>query len=206
MEYAPVLVENHDATVTFKCHQATPLDLIRATGRQTRIPIGVVLGKDPSLLSKPRRYDLEKVTARDALLEAIRSTDYSIREEGGVLELIAGDLAPRQNGLLLLHYSNFKLGGTLVEMGVFLTGWMWAVIRPGLGFMTSIAGSTNDEQFSGEAIPSATTEEIANKIVSLGSKGMWILRTSPDLTNDPSNDKVEIEPYQHYSNRANVDF
>ena len=82
-KFAPVIVSNPSVTVIFKCNHATPLDLIRATGRQTRIPIGLVLGLNPSMLEKPpRSYDLEGVTAQNALAEAIRDTGYSLREEG----------------------------------------------------------------------------------------------------------------------------
>jgi hypothetical protein len=96
-EFAPVIVSNPSATVTFKCAHATPLDLIRAIGRQTRIPIGLVSGPDPGMLEKPQHsYDLEGVTAQNALNEAIRDTGYSLREEGGVFLLMAGDLTPHQ--------------------------------------------------------------------------------------------------------------
>jgi len=90
-------------------------------------------------------------------------------------------------------------------MAAYLTGWMWAATDPILGWGSSITGSINDERFTLEKMPSATTEEIANKIVSQGSKGMWILRTAPYDTHKPSDDQVWIEPYQHYSNRPNVE-
>jgi hypothetical protein len=206
-EFAPLIVSNPLATITFKCRHATALDLIRATGRQTRIPIGLVLGLDSSMLEKPQHsYHLEGVTAQNALAEAIRDTGYSLREEDGVLVLIAGDLAPRQANFLYLYYVNFQPSGTMAEVAAYLTGWMWAATRPISGWGGSIAGSTNDERFTLEKMPSATTEEIANKIVSQGSKGMWILRTAPNDTHNPSDDQVEIEPYQHYSNRPNVEF
>jgi hypothetical protein len=48
-EFAPVLVKNPGMKVTFKCDHATPLELIRAVGFQTRLPIGLVLGRDCSL-------------------------------------------------------------------------------------------------------------------------------------------------------------
>lgn len=205
--FAPDIVSNPSATVTFKCTHAAPLDLIRATGRQTRIPIGLVLGLDPSMLEKPQRYyDLEGVTAQNALTEAIRDTGYSLREEDGVLVLIAGDLTPRQTSLLYLQYANFQASGSMVVMAANLTGWMWTATHPVSGYGGSILGSTNDERFTLKEMQSATTEEIANKIVSQGSKGMWILRTAPSNTHNPSDDRVEVEPYQHYSNRPNVEF
>jgi len=206
-KFAPVIVRNPSATVTFKCTHATPLDLIRATGRQTRIPIGLVLGLNPSLLGTPTRsYNLEGVTAQDALAEAIRDTGYSLTEEDGVLVLIAGDLTPRQKNLLYLQYADFQASGTMAVMAANLTGWMWTATHPTAGYGGSITGSTNDEHFTLKKMRSATTEEIANKIVSQGSKGMWILRTAPNDTHTPSDDQVEVEPYQHYSNQPNVEF
>jgi hypothetical protein len=206
-KFAPAIVTNPFATVTFECTRATPLDLIRATGRQTRIPIGLVLGLDPSALEKPQRsYDLVGMTAQNALTEALRDTGYSLREEDGVHVLRAGDLTPSQENYLYLHYTNFQSSGTMAEMAADLTGWMWTATHLASGYGGSILGSTNDERFTLEEMQSATTEEIANKIVSQGSKGMWILRTAPSDTHDPSDYQVEVEHYQHYSNRPNVEF
>ena len=205
--FAPVVVSNPESKVTFKCDHASPLDLIRTTGRQTRIPIGVVLGQEPGVLSKPRRsYDLENVDARSALLEAIQDTGYSLIEENHVLVLIADDLTARQQRLLTQPYSDFGRGSnsTMVELGVSLTMWMRNAIDPMDGYAASIGGSTNDERFTLAEPLSGTTEEIANRIVSLGSKGMWIFRADPSPHSGESTDQVEIEPYQHYSNRVSI--
>jgi hypothetical protein len=206
-EFDPLLVMNAGSKVTFKCDRATPMDLIRATGRQTRIPIGIVLGEDLEALSKPvYSYDLEEVDARDALLKAIEGTGYSLQNQNQVMVLIAGDVTQRQEEALTHLYSNFSSSNqTMVEIGANLTGWMWAEVDGAKGFGGSIGGSTNDERFTLKPIPSASTEEIANRIVSLGSKGMWILRADPFHASGGSNDEVEVEPYQHYSNRAYVE-
>ena len=92
----------------------------------------------------------------------------------------------------------------MFHMGVGLTMWMQAASHPDRGFGGSILGSLNDEKLTLKIPPSSSTEEIANAIVSLGSKGIWILRATPDDSDDGANDKVEIEPYQHYSNRPNI--
>jgi hypothetical protein len=170
-EFSPVIVPNPSAKVTFKCTRATPLDLIRATGRQTRIPIGLVLGLDSSKIEKPQRsYDLEGVTAQEALIEVIQDTGYVLRKnEEGVFVLIAGDMTPRQKSLLYLQYASFQASGTLAQMAAQLNGWMRVAAHPGFGYGGSILGSTNDERFTLEEMRSATTEEIANKIVSQGS-------------------------------------
>lgn len=202
-EFAPLLVPNNGSRVTFQCDRATPMDLIRASGQQTRMPIGIVLGQDLNALSKPvRSYNLKDVSARDALLEAIQGTGYSLREEDHVTVLFAGDITSRQMQLLKHEYSDFgsEQSATMAELGAGLNGWMWAEVDPVRGYGASIQGSMNDERFILEPIKDATTEEIANRIVSLGSKGMWIFRVAAFPPADASDDRIEIEPYQHYSN------
>ncbi len=206
-EYAPVLVSNPGSKVTFRCDRASPLDLIRSVGRQSRRPIGVVLGRDPSRLSRPSHsYDVENVDARVALRKAIEGTGYTLKEENHVLVLTAGDLSPRQKDLLFHRYADFVPGKnqTMFELGFFLSISMRQAVDPKPGYAANILSSLNDERFTLEATFPATTEGIANRIVSLGSKGMWIFRVDP--TAPPANwtDEVSVEPYQHYSNRPIV--
>jgi hypothetical protein len=205
-EYQPSMVANAEARVTFRCSLATPFDLIHAVGRQARQPIGVVIGQDANTLYRtPRTYDLRKVDGWSALQTAIEGTGYSLRVQNGVWEVIAGDLSPRQSDLLTLRLTDFKTNpnSTMVVIGSQLTMWLGAAIHPEAGYGASILGSTNDEQFTISPIPSATTEEIANRIVSLGSRGLWILRVGASNSASPEDDGVEVQPYQHYSNRVN---
>lgn len=205
-EYQPSMVTNPDARVTFRCSAATPFDLIRAVGRQTRHPIGVVIGQDANTLYRtPRKYDLRKVDGWSALQAAVEGTGYSLRVEKSMWEVIAGDLSPRQSDLLTLRLADFKTNpnSTMVDMAFQLTMWIGAVKHPEVGYGASILGSTNDEQFTMAPIASATTEDIANRIVSLGSRGLWILRLGASNSASPEDDEVEVQPYQHYSNRIN---
>lgn len=206
-EFAPKMVRNVAPTVTFVCDRATPMDLVRAVGRQTRIPIGVVMGQDSSAIDRRiRSYDLEKVDARSALQTAIEGTGYTLRDENPVLVLIAGDLTARQMNLLTRSYSDFRSGpnSTMVKLGAGLSMWMEASLDRFDGFGGSIMYSTNDERFTLGNCSGETTEEIANKIVSLGSKGMWIFKANAFAASDKLRDEVVIEPYQHYSNKPNI--
>jgi hypothetical protein len=186
-------------TVNYRKEEATPFELIAATARQTHAATGVVLGQNPdTLFYTPRSYDLRDADARTALLEAIRGTGYSLKEESGVFVICAGDLTSRQHDLLTHYYQNFGSGppSTMFELGARLTMWMRAVVNPNGGSAWSILSSTSDERFNLAVIPSATTEEIANRIVTLGSKGMWIFRVAGSPSAE-STDAVEIYSYQH---------
>src|SRR5271170_523051 len=78
-QFEPALVSNPESKVTFACRNATALELIESTGRQSRKPIGIVPGEDPALLSKTKRgYRLFEVDAMSALLEAVAGTGYTV--------------------------------------------------------------------------------------------------------------------------------
>jgi hypothetical protein len=204
----PVLVSNPNAEVTFACRDATALELIQSTGRQTRKPIGVVLGEDPTLLSKTKRpYSLFEVDAESALMAAVVGTGYTVEESGDGFLVIAGDLTPRQRQVLTHEYLGFQGGAnvTMAKLGSQLTILMESEIDDLTGFGGSTPGSANDENFTLEAMPPSTVQEIADRIVSLGSKGLWILTTDALQRTSGSTDTVQIEPYQHYSNLPATD-
>lgn len=203
-DYQPRIVSNPDNTVTFHCDHATRMDLIRAVGFQTRLPLGVVLGAGGEALTlKMNSYDLDRVDAQAALRQAIAGTGYSLKEEDGVLVMIAGDLTPRQSNLLSHAFFDFKPGEreSMAELGFALTMWLGSVVDPQRSYGASILGSTNDEQFTIHVAPGATTEQIANEIVRQGSKGIWVLNLGASSSGVPK-DEVRIESYQHYTNAA----
>ena len=206
--FEPVLVSNPGEKVTFACRDATALELIESTGRQTRVPIGIVFGQDPTVLSKTKRsYRLFDVDVMSALLEAVAGTGYKVgRSERGFL-LIAADLNARQRQILTHKFADFPgaSNATMPELANSLTMWIEGEFDHPTVFMSSILGSTNDEQLTLRALPPSTAQQIADKIVSLGSRGMWILTMDAVQRTSGWTDGIKIEPYQHYSNLPTTD-
>ena len=207
-QFEPALPNNPKTEVTFACRDATALELIESIGRQTRIPIGIVLGEDDARLSKTRRdYRLLGVDAKSALAQAVVGTGYSVSESDAGFLLTAGDLTSRQREVLIQELVDFRAGSEapMVELGSQLTMWLQAAIGHPAGFAGSILYSTNDERFTLQKLPPLTVQQIADGIVSLGSKGMWILTTDPVQRTSEWTDGVKIEPYQHYSTQPVLD-
>jgi hypothetical protein len=207
-QFEPTVVSNLKAEVTVVCRDATGLELIESIGHQTRIPIGVVLGKDPDLLAKTRRnYRLFNVGAKSALLEAVTGTGYTVGESDAGFLITAGDLTSRQSEVLGQKLLDFgaRSNATMVELGSQLTMWLQSAVDHPQGFGGGILYSTNDERFTLQALPPLTVQQIADGIVSLGSKGIWILTTDPVQRTSEWTDAVKIEPYQHYSNLPTTD-
>ncbi|MBB5338442.1 hypothetical protein [Tunturiibacter gelidoferens] len=205
-EFAPKLVDNPNRVVTFRC-QGTALDLIESAGRQARIPIGLVLdARQEIIFHTKRQFDLIGADAASALREAIRETGYELKQEGDVLVIVPVTLTDRQRNLLALRLTNFKTlpGSTMFDLGLHLNMWLRDATNPMTGYNLSHPSSNNEEQFTFAEIPSATTQEIANRIVQLGSKGMWVLRLNAGEADGRQIDTLEIEPYQHHSNRPVV--
>ena len=108
-EYAPSVVPNPEESVTFRCQNATPFDLIRAVGRQTRVPIGVAIGIHPTaLLTIPHSYDLDRVQAKEAFSLASRAIGFITLERprtsrGRLHRIIRGSASrcPRSRDLSL---------------------------------------------------------------------------------------------------------
>lgn len=199
------MVANPFSIVTFQCKGATRLELIRAVGRQTRIPIGVAMGQDAGTLEKTKQtYDLAGVDAKTALQEAIAETGYSLEERDGVIVLMAGDMTPYQRELLTYRLKDFGGGRdrTVADLDFQLNMWLDAAINPDKpGYGASIGGSSNDERFTIKTISDGTVEAMANRIVSLGSKGMWIFSAEGIAAAGSPWQRIVIDSYQHYSNR-----
>lgn len=207
-ENKPRLVANPSSTVTFKCRDTTRLALIRAVGRQTRIPIGVAMSEDAAILTKTREhYDLVGVDAKTALREAIVGTGYSLKEKDGVLVLMAGDMTAYQRKLLTYRLRNFHLGSddTVTYMNFKLNMWLDAEIDPKTGYAADMLGQTDDEKLPNEVIAEGTVESIANRIVSFGSNGMWIFSAEAVPTKGSPMERMIFESYQHFSNRPLTD-
>ena len=204
VEFAPKLVENPNRIVTFRCEEATVMDLIESVGRQTRIPIGLVLDARHELPFHTRRkFNLDSVDAESALNTSIRGTGYELTREGDVLVITPGIVSDRERDLLALRLVDFRApsNSTMFELGLQLDMWLRAATNPLPGYNLSHMGSTNEERFAFANIPSATTEEVADRIVQLGSKGMWTLTMLAGEAGGKAVDTIEVEPYQHYSNR-----
>lgn len=203
-EFEPKLIENPNRLVTFECNACSATELVESTGRQTRLPIGLVLrSRQKSAFDAKRSFHLVGVEAKSALLTATQGIGYGLIQNGNVLLIVPDDLDREEQKLLEVPLVNFKTApnSTMLELGLALNMWMLDAIDPQPGYNLSHLGSMNDERFTVANVPSATTEEIANCIVQLGSGGIWILRMNAAKATGIPIVTLDVQPYQHYSNK-----
>lgn len=185
--------------VTFGSAEASPLNVIAAVGLQTHTPIGIVFGQhQQTLCDKKHGFSIKDQLPKDALVRAVAGTGYSVRERSGVFVIAAPDIPNWQRKLLKHRYRVFKAEEemTMAELGAQLTGWMWVAVDHAKGYGASIMGSLSAEQLKLGVMKFASTEEIANRIVSLGSKGIWLLKA--DKSNASSAMQESITTYSYH--------
>lgn len=74
-----------------------------------------------------------------------------------------------------------------------LTGWMWTEVGHVPAWDASIMMSSLDaEKVQLSTIKEESTEQIANRIVKLGSKGIWVLKPNTANPKGPADEQIDI--------------
>jgi len=184
--------------VTFVARDATALHAILQMAQQTRQPLGIIFGENPQRLCEIHHaFQIRTGQIRDALDQAILDTGYSIRDEDDILILQPPDLISWQQTLLDYHYESFSQEEPvpMSYLAAQLTGWMWAAADPAQGYGGSILHSLDDEKVHLGTINGESTEQIANRIVNLGSKGVWMLKPNTPNPKGPTDEQISIDSY-----------
>ena len=69
---------------------------------------------------------------------------------------------------------------TIQGLGVILSGYIRSRLFPGRGYAGNILSSTDAEKVTAFTLQNASVEEIADYIVSRGTKGIWLLHALSD--------------------------
>jgi hypothetical protein len=167
-------------------------------GSETHIPIGVVLETEkPHQLCEDNRH----VTIRDRpiseFLDALLAqSNYAWSVNDGVIAIRPSHLADQVNRVLTMKFDRF--GGmqtTMQGLGISLKAWIYSRLHPEAnGFATDIISSPDAEQFAQFEVRDASVEQILNKIVSLGNKGIWILQMRRGVE---SNTDIDLHTYSY---------
>lgn len=169
------------------------MKMLTAVGRQVRLPIGIVLGKDYTRLCRVSgSFDFSDSDAADAVQKIAKLAGYSASEEHDTVLLTPPDMLPWQNDALNYRFTDFPGFGnaTMAGMGMQLTGRIEMEIGKAPGFGASLLSSPNDLRMSLPSMESPSTKEIAEAIVSLDGHGIWMMK--PTVKNPQGANDVAI--------------
>jgi hypothetical protein len=193
-----------DGSIVFRDIQSTPLKSIIRMSIENRIPLGIVFGASPLLCADRPTINIKAISVSDAFSQALAGTGYKVANENNVYVLTGPDMTSHEMKLLNYRFEKFSAtNSTMSHAGALLNGYIVTLAEGATGFTVDTLEGPSPEKINVK-MQSATTEEIANRIVSLNNKGVWAFRPArdeiPTLTNSEhvrvfsyTEDQAEIE-------------
>lgn len=153
-------------------------------GTDTHTPIGIVLDTDKpeTLCEEYRHFAVQDTPVPEFLNHLLAGSDYFWAFEGQVVVIRPTHLSDQTRRVLDMTFDRF--GGmrtTMQGLGTTLHGWIYSKLNPGSGFAGEILSSLDSEHFAQFNMQNASVEQILNAIVSLGSKGIWVIQLPKDF-------------------------
>ena len=173
-------------------------------GSEMHIPIGIVLetNKPHQLCEENRQVTIRDRPISEFIDELLAHSNYAWSVNDGVIVIRPVHVTDQLTRVLSIKFDRF--GGiqtTMQGLGSVLDTWVYSRLHPeAKGYAGDILSSLDADQFPHFEVRDASVEQILNKIVSLGSKGMWLCHLDKDFEH---NRKVDLHTYS-YKDDANA--
>ena len=173
-------------------------------GNDRRIPIGIVLekGNPHQLCEENRQVSIRDRPISKLVNELLARSNYVWSVNNGVIVIRPAHVTDEVNRVLSIKFDSFGGGQTTMQgLGILLSTWVnWRLHPEAKGYLGDILSSPDADQFPHFEVRDATVEQTLNKIVSLGSKGMWLFELDKDFGH---NRNVDFHTYS-YKDDANA--
>jgi hypothetical protein len=165
--------------VSLNASKITPLRGILRIAAEYRIPVGIVVGTHPLLCGSRKDFNIREAGVWDVFEEVVARTGYEVTFEDGVFVIRAPDTTAHELELLDHQFERFRATkDTISGAGGWLAGYILTV-EGASGFGGDNLFSPGEPTFTID-MQSVTTEQIANRIVTSGGKGVWVFRPTPE--------------------------
>jgi hypothetical protein len=186
--------------IVLTASRASPLWAVLRVASENKTPLGIAFGTHPVLCSEERPLQINATNLKDAFLQALAGTGYTVEMEGGVYTLTAPDTTTHEMALLNYRFQKFSAtDSTMSGAGQLLAGYIRTVAEGATSFAGDTIYSTTSQKLTIQMY-SSTTKEIANQIVSQNGKGVWVFRPTADAVPASGRDTpVQIYSYEENS-------
>jgi hypothetical protein len=183
--------------VTLHLSQTSALAAIIDIGKVSHQPLGIVLGANASAFcASQQKVDIEDESALDAVARVVKPLKYSVATKQGVVVVEPDAIAQWLTAILEHRYDFPALTGlTITSLGTRLDGWMKMEVGHAPGYAASTHHAPNAQRFDLGAMMSASTEEIADRIVSLGPKAVWMMGPNTPNPKSALDMDIRVAPY-----------
>ena len=181
--------------------KATALETLGDIGLQTKVPIGIIPGKDAGALCRTKTTFVflgeDPRTALDAIAQQLH---FTLNQEDGVFLLTAPDVTPHQRDVLEHRFSIYRSGRkSMVQLiSVQLSEALWSAFgRPtDAGYGGSIYHSVDAPKISlPPVLRNVTAQDIATLVVKSPPGGIYLSHVNPSRMDTPDDLKIQIESY-----------
>ena len=191
--------------------RATPLETLEQIGLQTKVPIGIIPGKDPGALCRTKTtIVLLGEEPRNALDAIAQQLHYTLNQEDGVFLLAAPDVTPHQRDVLDHRFRVYRTGRKpmVQPISVQLSEALWSAFgkAASAGDAGSVYHTTSAHTASAHSVDApkialprvlhdVTAQDIAGLVVKAGSHGIYISRIQPSRMASPDDLTIQISSY-----------
>ena len=187
------------ATVVNLTRNATALEAIGEIGLQTRVPIGIIPGRDVAALCRTKHaFVLMNLPPESALSAIAEQVHYALNQDQGVFMLTAPDVTPHQQQVMNFRLREFRSRRreTAQMIGARLSGTLWTGMMHGIASSGSIAHSTNAPRVTlPRMLKNVTPLDVADRVVQLGPGGLYLSMIAPDRIETPADLKIQFSSY-----------
>jgi hypothetical protein len=181
--------------------KATALETLGDIGLQTRVPIGIIPGKDAGALCRTKTTFIllgeDPRTALDAIAQQLH---FTLNQEDGVFLLTAPDVTAHQRDVLEHRFRIYRSRKkSMVQLiSAQLSGALWSAFgKPSdVGHGGSIDHSVDAPRISlPPVLRNVTAQDIATLVVKSPPGGIYLSRVNPSRVDTPDDLKIQIESY-----------
>jgi hypothetical protein len=182
---------------SYKGGDSSALEAVLRIAAADKVSLGLTMGIQPTLCEQQGKYDFTGLSTYQALELSVAKTQYKLTLLNGVYNISANDLSTTEQQLQNYKFDSFSSDPTTMkELGGHLTGFIYDAVEGADSFFGDSLGNPNDELVSIPVYRNLTAPQIANEIVKLGSRGIWIMQaTRNDAKPVPGSTIVSIYNY-----------
>lgn len=195
-------------TISFTAVDQSIVNALIRLGSQEHIPLGIVLQKADSICNQHKTVNAVNTTAFQIINMLLDGTDKTFLPKGKVIEVRPKQISARTAAILKMRYEDYSsmatnMGGltTMHGLGVILSGRISMRLHPGRGYGGSIIGSLDAQQLPAFKLKNVSVEDIADYIVSLGGRGVWIFYQPAETQRAPDGE-VQLKTYSYIDDRT----
>ncbi len=193
-----------DSSISLELQKSPTLTAILRLASEQKAPLGIIYGASPALCSAPKRISIRASNLEEAFSQVLTGTGYKVSVENGVYIISAPDVTDKERNVLNFRFDRFSAtDSTMSESGKLLKGYIATVVGGSGGFVLNTLSNDSSERIDVH-LRNSSTKEIADHIVSLKGKGLWIFGP-PSFPETATGSETPLQIYSYTEDSKAID-